>query len=73
MLSKVKRILRRKFELYNLKLNKDKLIMQFKLDNFIVFNNKDFYIKLNGTSIPYSFKKTFKKYSGNSNRHTVLG
>ncbi|GAA5422230.1 CDP-glycerol glycerophosphotransferase family protein [Tetragenococcus halophilus] len=57
MLSKVKRILRRKFELYDLKLNKENLVMQFKLDNFIIFNNKDFYLKLNGSNISYSFKK----------------
>lgn len=53
----MKRILRRKFELYDLKLNKENLVMQFKLDNFIIFNNKDFYLKLNGSNISYSFKK----------------
>lgn len=36
------------------------LIMQFSLYNFIAFNSKDFYIKINNHSIPYKFKKISK-------------
>ncbi|MCF1685398.1 DUF6270 domain-containing protein [Tetragenococcus halophilus] len=59
-MNSLKRNLRRKFELYDLKSSKEMLIMQFSLYNFIAFNNKDFDIKINDHSVSYKFKKVSK-------------
>lgn len=60
VLSKIRRLVRRKFELYDLKLSEEALVMQFSLHNFVMFNKRDFYIKLNGYGIPYNFRKVSK-------------
>lgn len=61
MMTKIRNILRRKFQLC--KINKDDkyIEMQFKLTNFIRFNKEDFSIKTNKTqNIPFNYKKHSK-------------
>lgn len=60
MLDKIRRILIRKFELYNFDLDEKHITMQFELHNFVYFNSKYFCVKINNYEVPYSFKKVAK-------------
>ncbi|NWK84948.1 CDP-glycerol glycerophosphotransferase family protein [Staphylococcus sp. GSSP0090] len=53
-------MLRRKFQLCKINVDKQYLEMDFKLTNFIRFNSEDFYIKNKTQDIPYEFVRFSK-------------
>lgn len=50
-------MLRRKFQLYKINVNKRNVEMEFELTNFIRFNKDDFYIKNEFREVPFDYVK----------------
>lgn len=53
-------MLRRKFQLYKINVNKHYVEMNFKLKNFICFNKDDFYIRNEFQEVPFNYTKLSK-------------
>lgn len=50
MQGKIREMFRRKFELYDIQLNNDKLTLNFRLSNFIEFRKRKFTVMSKGES-----------------------
>lgn len=57
MQSKIKKLLRRKFELYDIQLIDECFVMKFKLYHFLEFSKRRFKIKNKNENITFEFKK----------------
>ncbi|WP_394868123.1 hypothetical protein, partial [Staphylococcus borealis] len=57
MIHKISTMLRRKFQLYKINVNKRNVEMEFELTNFIRFNKDDFYIKNEFREVPFDYVK----------------
>lgn len=57
MQSKIKKLLRRKFELYDIQLIDEYFVMKFKLYHFLEFSKRRFKIKNKNENITFEFKK----------------
>jgi len=55
--SKIKKLLRRKFELYDIQLEDGYFVMKFKLYHFLEFSKRRFKIKNKNENVPFEFKK----------------
>ncbi|PTH96418.1 hypothetical protein BU105_12205 [Staphylococcus xylosus] len=54
MQGKIREMFRRKFELYDIQLNNNKLTLNFRLSNFIEFRKRKFTVMSKGESVPFA-------------------
>ncbi|WP_221929516.1 hypothetical protein, partial [Staphylococcus haemolyticus] len=60
MIHKISTMLRRKFQLYKINVNKQYIEMNFELTNFIRFNIDDFYIRNKFREVPFNYTQLSK-------------
>ncbi|MGW7808453.1 CDP-glycerol glycerophosphotransferase family protein [Staphylococcus xylosus] len=60
MINKITSMFRRGFELYKISVGNQYLNMEFKLKNFIKFNNKNFSVKNKNQNVPFYYEKVSK-------------
>jgi len=58
--NKIKKILRKRFELNKISIDDQYMNMEFKLKNFINFNNRKFFIKNKNLDVPFYYEKNSK-------------
>ncbi|MEJ7452532.1 CDP-glycerol glycerophosphotransferase family protein [Staphylococcus xylosus] len=61
MQGKIREMFRRKFELYDIQLNNDKLTLNFRLSNFIEFRKRKFTVMSKGERVPFAINFSNKK------------